>query len=325
MKRLKLKVAPPDDGSRLDKLLAKELLPKEPTLSRRKLKSVIDVGGVYVNGKRVRIASWAVRSGDEVRVEYSEDALVKAKEKSPVFKDGDVLLDQGGVIAVNKPPGLPSQATLDQSVRHVVPCLDEYFAEKGAKRRKLILIHRLDKETSGVLLLADDPKVATWLTDAFRERTVKKTYWAVIHGIPKETAFTERSPLSPIDKKTGDVRPLRAGGKSAVTHFKVLATQPDVNVALIECRPETGRSHQIRVHLDMNGYPIVGDKRYGRGLRRPLPPELAEAASEHQLLHAAAIQFQWPALESPTRLVAALPERFRRFLDLAGLAAPATP
>ncbi len=303
------------DGKRLDVVLTESAL----ALSRRRCRAIIDAGGVYVNKKRVRMASRAVSCGDRIHVEYSDAGLQAAKAaKLGIigFADDDILFDADGVIAVNKPPGIPSQATRDQSVLHVVPCLEAYLKKHrgGVGPGPLILVHRLDKETSGVLLVARGGPRATWLTDQFRGRTVKKIYWAICHGVSKRDEFTERAPLSEIDKKTGNVRPVRSGGRSAVTHFKVIAANPELGVSLVECRPETGRSHQIRVHLEMNGLPIVGDKRYGSRSGSPLRSDLADLAQVHQFLHAATLTFAVAAGSPPVTVSAKAPERFQRFL-----------
>jgi 23S rRNA-/tRNA-specific pseudouridylate synthase len=210
-------------------------------------------------------------------------------------------------------------------VRHVAVALGPYLAPRapsGRPPRAPILVHRLDKETSGVLLLALDGKRATWLTDLFRARKVQKTYLAIVVGTPRERAFTETAPLSEIDKRTGDVRAVRSGGRPAVTHVRVLATDAAGTLALVECRPETGRSHQLRVHLALNGLPILGDKRYGGPPPRHLAPALLELAAEHHMLHAARLAFAPHEGASPVTLVAAPPPRFAALAVAASLALP---
>lgn len=311
------------DGQRLDVYVGGMIAKAGLELSKRKVKSIIDVGGAYVNRKRVRMASHVVRRGDQVRVEYSDQGLKDVKAPTLALRDADILLDQGHVVAINKPPGLPSQATRDQAVMHAATCLEDYFKARGQKRA-FILVHRLDKETSGVLLLADDNKAATFLTDCFRERTVQKTYLAVVYGIPLKSEFTERAHLSEIDKKTGDVRVVHAGGRSAVTHFKILASNARLGISLVECHPETGRSHQIRVHLAANGLPIVGDKRYGgrgSGAGR-LPPALKELTTVHHFLHALKLSFPVGSEGGLKTVRAPLPGRFASFLELAQLPLP---
>lgn len=301
-----------ESGKRLDVYL----LEKIGDISRRKIRAMIDAGGVYINKKRVRIASRAVTVGDSVRAEYNEVALTKLKTESFSFSENDIFLDDFGIFAVNKPPGLPSQATRDQSIMHVIPVLEKFLRQSQRKFKQLILVHRLDKETSGLLLIADGAPRATWLTDQFRERTIKKTYYAVCYGIPSWKTHAEKSPLSEIEKKTGMVRAVRSGGKSALTNFKVLATNTALHLSLIECSPETGRSHQIRVHLELNGYPIVGDKRYGsQGSRSNLPHELASLTGYHHFLHAQKLDFQpGPGLDR-IRLEAPMPVNMATFVQ----------
>lgn len=303
------------DSTRLDVYLSQAGL----ELSKRKIKSIIDLGGVYVNQKRVRIASHVLRRGDTVRMQFSDEALRKIQSDSYAFQPTDILFDKWDVIAVNKPAGLPSQATQDQSIIHVIPSLETFFKGAGDSRGPLVLVHRLDKETTGVLLVGIGKTRATWLMEQFRERRVSKTYLAICHGVSRRESFTETTPLSEIDRKTGNVRAVRSGGRSAITHFKVLAVNPALKLSLLECRPETGRSHQIRVHLEINGLPIVGDKRYGGQSLRTLTPELADLASVHHFLHARLLAFV-PALgQEKVQIEARFPERFALFLEKAGL------
>jgi len=226
------------------------------------------------------------------------------------FTEADILFDEHGVVAVNKPPGLPSQATRDPSMPHVASCLEEYFRSRGREVAPLVLVHRLDKETSGVILLARDNERATWLARQFREREVRKSYHALCHGLPTADDFEVRSYLSEIDRKTGRVRTVRSGGQLAVTHFHVLRRAPGPGLSLVACEPHTGRSHQIRVHLAGQGFPIVGDKFYGAPSARPLPADLASLATAHHLLHAGEITFT-PAPGQPVVTVkAGYPPKF---------------
>jgi 23S rRNA pseudouridine1911/1915/1917 synthase len=315
MKILNFTITLDTDGKRLDVFLSEVGL----DLSKRKIKSIIDMGGAYVNQKRIRIASHVLRRGDKVRIQFSDEALRKIKQAPPALKDQDILYDSDHVIAINKPAGLPSQATMDQALVHVIPQLEAYLKARGDTRSPLVLVHRLDKETTGVILVAVGNEKATWLTKQFRERLVKKTYYAICHGLSKRDSFTETAPLSEIDRKTGNVRAVQSGGRPAVTHFKVLAVNKDLKISLLECRPETGRSHQIRVHLDINGLPIVGDKRYGGKNPRPLPDDLTALASHHHFLHAGALDFVPAPNKEAVRIEAPFPETFAQFLDKSSL------
>ncbi|MBM4253038.1 MAG: RluA family pseudouridine synthase [Deltaproteobacteria bacterium] len=315
MKTYDLTVGAAQSGMRLDVyLVAAEL-----GLSRRKIRQVIDVGGVYVNRKRVRIASRQVCRGDKIRVEYSESSLKTIRAAEPQLAAEALLYEAHGVVAINKPPGLPSQATKDQSVMHVVPSLEALFKSLGRPKTPFTLVHRLDKETSGVILVATSAARATWLTDQFRERAVRKTYLALCYGVAKSKSFTERAFLTEIDKRSGDVKVVRAGGRTAVTHFRVLSENKELGISLVACHPETGRSHQIRVHLQLNGLPIIGDKRYSGPSKRPLPAQLAELSSLHHFLHAYSLQFAPTAGSKPVLVNASMPPRFINFINASGL------
>lgn len=311
MNRKEFVVQASQSEMRIDLFLAAAI----PDMSRRKIRQILDVGGCYVNNKRMHIASRKVRAGDKVRVEFSLEGLKKARQKSFSFSDSDILYDEYHIIAINKPPGLPSQATRDQDVVHAEVCLRDWLKKKNRGHEKLILLHRLDKETSGVLLFATNANTATWITDQFRERSLSKTYWALCRGVPKAKKFEQQCYLSDIDKKTGMVRPVNSGGKPSKTDFELRIFNQALGVSWVVCHPETGRSHQIRVHLEMSGLPILGDKRYGQGVRAQVDDEVSSLASYHHMLHARSIVFS-PAPNIPSVTVQAdPPEGFRSIVE----------
>ena len=313
MARVKFTVDETLSGKRLDIAI----LEADVGLSRRKAKAVIDVGGAYVNRRRVRKASFVVSGGDVVELEFTAESLKELRGASAVgLPDDAILYRDADIIAVNKPPGLPSQATKDQSVRHVVPCLQDLLERGGEKAGKLILCHRLDKETSGVILVARNAQAATALTDAFRDRVVMKTYHALVRGSPREERFEVNCHLSEIDKKTGMVTIVRAGGKSSDTAFIVTERFPAAGIALLECHPFTGRSHQIRVHCESKGLPILGDKRYGTRLSGALLPAIADLTLQHHFLHARQVTFPKRGSEKGITVVAPYPEGWVKVLSL---------
>ena len=287
-----------------------------PELSRRKVRQILDVGGCYVNNKRMHIASRQVRAGDKVRIEFSLDGLKKSRQKSFELSNADILYDDHHVIAINKPPGLPSQATRDQDIMHAEVCVREWLKKNSRKPEKLILLHRLDKETSGVLLFATNANTATWITDQFRQRKLSKTYWAICRGIPKSKRFEQECYLSEIDKKTGMVRPVNSGGKSSRTTFEERARIVREGLSWVICHPETGRSHQIRVHLEMMGLPILGDKRYGHQVKSNYPDEIESRAAMHHMLHARALEFSPAPGVDPVMIEAGPPQSFAEILKV---------
>ena len=277
-----------------------------PDLSRRKVRQILDVGGCYVNNKRMHIASRLVHTGDKVRIEFSLDGLKKTRQKTFELTEAEILYDAHHVIAINKPPGLPSQATRDQDIMHAEVCVRNWLKKQNRGSEKIILLHRLDKETSGVLLFATNANTATWITDQFRQRSLSKTYWALCRGVPKTKRFEQECYLSEIDTKTGMVSPVHSGGKQSRTTFEERASLLEANVSWIICHPETGRSHQIRVHLDMLGLPIIGDKRYGHQVKTKIPDEIATLGTTHHMLHARALRFS-PAPSAEAVTVEAMP------------------
>jgi 23S rRNA-/tRNA-specific pseudouridylate synthase len=173
----------------------------------------------------------------------------------------------------------------------------------------LILVHRLDLETSGVIFVAKNPACATWVTDLFRQRLAKKKYLAICQCISLRKHFSEIAALSEIDKKTGNVRVVKSGGRQAETEFVMLKENEACGASLFECRPKTGRSHQIRVHLDHNGLPILGDKRYGQAKRRLLPTaylKVTDLATIGHCLHAFELKLA-PMPNEPVQTFKALP------------------
>ncbi len=300
MERHSIQVSYRLNGMRLDAAISESI----PGLSRRRAKAIVDMGGAYVNKKRVRIASKTVGKGDRIDVEYNERLFEPGKKEALSLKPEDILYFENDIIIINKPAGL-----------HVIPLLDKLLGEMGHKKMDLQLVHRLDKDTTGALVIATNKDTMTFLTDQFRQHTIQKTYHAIAWGVV-EKPFEIKCMLSAIQPNTGKVKVVKSGGKSSQTFFEVIKAYPGLRVSLVTCRPITGRSHQIRVHLDEAGHPIVGDKVYGEGKRHKLNDELLQAAS-HQLLHAASIRFQPTKDAAPVEVTAPYPESFASFLRLA--------
>lgn len=172
------------------------------------------------------------------------------------------ILHRGAsLVVVAKPPGIPTEPTRDPARPSVVSLVREAL---GLSPEAFVQVpHRLDLDTSGVLLLARDRETLAALNEAFASRAVEKTYLAVVHGSPERDAGTWSSFLGPVERSARKTRwgSVRAGGKKAITEYRVL--RRDGERSLVECRPKTGRTHQLRVHLSEAGCPIVGDELYG--------------------------------------------------------------
>ncbi len=232
-----------------------------PGLTHGKLEKLLRTGQVRVDGKRVK-ANARLESGQIVRVPpMSDDMLVQSQTPRKVrptareeknIKDS-ILFEDKDVLVINKPAGLAVQGGTGIS-RHLDGFLTAIY--ENATRPKLV--HRLDKETSGVFVLAKNDFAASHLAESFRERTTRKYYWALVHGVPKPKQGKIIMPLS--KGKDGRMHPDKAEGKNAVTLYEVVQTA--LKVSFVALWPLTGRTHQLRAHMHEIGAPIVGDELY---------------------------------------------------------------
>ncbi len=279
-----LVVAGREAGTRLDLFLVAAL-----DISRKHAKRLVDGHKVAVGGRIEGLASRELRGGERVQVDLALEAPAQPPVELPIlYEDGDCL-------AVAKPPGIPSGPTRDAGRVHAARLAE------GQAGRSLVLLHRLDKDTSGVLLLAKTRGFATALLEDFKHRRVEKTYLALVRGRPR-SAFEVVSHLKEVP---GDrVATVRAGGLRAETAFLTLASSGAY--ALVEAHPRTGRMHQLRVQLAEAGHPILGDALYGGDAA------VGGVLVPRQLLHAAALTFPHPGLGRTHRVEAPLPEDFRR-------------
>jgi len=201
----------------------------------------------------VRVASRTVRVGDVIEVGVMEPGRFRELELPPqalLFEDNDL-------IAVNKPAGVNTQRTPYQLKGTLEYWVSEYFRTQGIHEPARV-IHRLDRGTSGVMLFPKHKRAAAWLSSRFHDGLVDKRYLALVKGSPQQAAWVADGPIG----KIGSARyGIMAGGRSARTEFRLLTSAGEL--ALVEARPLTGRTHQIRVHLAAVGLPIVGDGTYG--------------------------------------------------------------
>ena len=294
----------------------KGILAHGTELSRKKIRKILDMGGISVNGQRARTASWKLKFGDQVSVQYSLSSLEIASQKKFELSKQDILFQNKKIIAINKPPLLPSQETKSSRQEHALQVVSKYLQANQTENSDLYLCHRLDKETSGILLLSTCPLKLDWIMSQFKNRSVEKTYIALCFGKPKQNEWHVSSHLSEINKKTGLVKVVNSGGKKSSTFFKLVKYFPKYNLSLINCYPKTGRTHQIRVHLEESKVPIVGDKKYGEKFRHSLPKNFFALCIAHHFLHAERILFFPSSNESAVSLKASLPKNFKAILSL---------
>jgi 23S rRNA pseudouridine1911/1915/1917 synthase len=236
---------------RLDHYVVRQL----PGLSRSAAVHLIEVGKVAVNGRVATKASRKIQSIDEVKI--NENAL----EEAVIPKiDLPVIYEDKSCVVINKPVGLLTHSKGAFNPEATVATWLSDHVTAGMDGDRAGIVHRLDRATSGVMICAKTPDALSWLQKQFSQRKVKKTYVAVVEGTLKEKEAIidmpiERNPRKPQTFRVG------ANGKSAITAYKVLKS--DGRHSLLELRPTTGRTHQLRVHLQQLGHPIVGDTLYG--------------------------------------------------------------
>ena len=302
-------VQKPQDGWRLDAYLAKRL----HRYSRCAVQKLISGGQVCMAGRPVKPAT-RVSAGQTVVVRYP-----KREEPPAAASRLEVVFEDDWLLAVDKPGQVLSHPT-DKVVENAVTTI----LRRQRPELKLHLIHRLDRETSGVLLLSKDPATARLLTDAFSGRRVRKTYAALAAG---RFPWARKTVDLPLEREGGEIKVKQAVGSGlpAVTEFERLASNDAVS--LVAARPRTGRLHQIRAHLAHLGHPILGDKLYtGAGeyymkaVRRELSAaDLRTLGAPRQMLHARELSLSHPITDAPLVLSAPLPADFRACLDRASL------
>lgn len=224
-----------------------------PGLSKSRIRKIIDWGGCSIAGTMVRVASRLLAEGDEITLgvmapeEYRELTLGRA----------DILYDDRDYLAVNKAAGINCQRIpyqLKGTMEHAVTL---HFRSCGI-REPARVVHRLDRGTSGVMIFPKNRRAAAHFSAALQRGAVEKIYWAVVAGTPDTDQWTVTAPIAKVDRaRYGVALP----GREAETHFRVRA--PGSGATLVEARPLTGRTHQIRVHLAHCGLPILGDAVYG--------------------------------------------------------------
>lgn len=278
---------------------------KDSDLSRVAVQRLIEEEKILVNGKKVK-PSYKVVKNDEITIEEEKPKEVSIKaENIPL----EVIYEDDDIIAVNKPKGMvvhPANGNPDGTLVNALMaiCKDSLSGIGGEIRPGIV--HRLDKDTSGVIVVAKNDKAHINLSEQIKNHEVKKTYIALVRGIVKENHATINMPIGR-SKKDRKKMAVEKDGKEAITHFKVLERYPKDNCTLLEVQIETGRTHQIRVHLSHIGYPIIGDEVYSNGKNK--------WGIKGQALHAKSLEFKHPITGKKMKLEAELPEYFRKILE----------
>ncbi len=284
------------DDVRLDKALATIL-----DLSRAQAKELIDLG-VMVDGKRGSPRT-RIRAGSKLT--YPRPEFNAVLEPEPV--DFDVLYEDDDVIVVGKPANLVVHPGSGQRSGTLAAGLVHRYPEiRGVgEESRWGLVHRLDKDTSGALIVARTERAFEELSSQIRRREVERSYLALVDGVPGSPTGTIDAPIGR-DPDQPTRRAVVQGGKTARTHFSIRREFPSRGCALLELRLETGRTHQIRVHLAAIGHPVIGDRTYGK---------TTTVRSPRSFLHASAVEFAHPGDDRLVRVECPLPDDLQQVLE----------
>jgi len=308
-------VSAAEDGMRLDRWFKTHYA----TLPHSRLEKLLRTGQVRVDGGRAK-ASTRLAAGQTIRVPPLPDVAPPPGPKHKLSKaDRDflasiTLYEDDDLLVLNKPSGIAVQG--GTKTPHHIDRLLEGLGDGPETRPRLV--HRLDRDTSGVLIVAKRRSVAAKLGRAFQTRSVRKIYWALVNGVPKPHQGKVEAALVKAAGPDGDrVRKARAGeqdiAQSAVTHYAVV-DRAGQTVSFVSLKPVTGRQHQLRAHMAILGHPILGDDKYRSGAE--LPPGIPNKLH----LHARRISFAHPSGEGVVDVTAPLPEHMAQSFALFGFA-----
>lgn len=288
-----------DVGIRIDKYISLQ----KPEISRANVQKMIENGDILVNDKKEK-DSYKVQENDEIKINFEPP---KESHLEPENIPLDIVYEDDDIVVVNKQKGLvvhpgngnPNGTLVNAIMAH---CKDSLSGIGGEIRPGIV--HRIDKDTSGLLIIAKNDFAHLNLSEQIKNHEVKKTYLALVRGRIKEQEATINMPIAR-DEKNRIKMAVDKDGKPAITHFKVLKKYE--NYTFIEVNIETGRTHQIRVHMSKIGFPLVGDDTYSNG-KNPF-------GVKGQMLHSYRLEFKHPRTGKTLNLEAELPEYFKEVLE----------
>jgi 23S rRNA pseudouridine1911/1915/1917 synthase len=299
---------------RLDKFLAQKL----PEISRSQIQRLIEAGNVLNEDVIISDNSYKTAIGDtyQIIIPPAQDALPKA-ENIPL----DVIYEDNDLIVINKPAGMtvhPAPGAYNGTLVNALlfHCKDNLSGIGGVKRPGIV--HRIDKETSGLLVVAKNDKAHQGLSEQFAEHSIERTYWAIVYGVPQELSGRIEGNIarSNTDRKKMTIAQER--GKPAITNYKTLKIFK-MAASLIQCNLETGRTHQIRVHMSSLGHSLVGDKVYVKNKKSSvlLPSDIKKYVNEfpRQALHAKSLGFIHPCTKEYMHFDSELPSDLHSLVD----------
>ena len=268
------------------------------------VQKLLEENNILVNGS-IKKSSYKVKMGDKIDITINKPKESKIEAQDiPV----EIVYEDADIIVVNKPKGLvvhPANGNPDGTLVNAIMniCKDSLSGIGGEKRPGIV--HRLDKDTSGLLIIAKNDKAHIQMSEQIKNRKVKKIYIALVRGIINENEATINMPIAR-SKKDRKKMAVDKDGKEAVTHFKVLKRYD--KYTLLEIKIDTGRTHQIRVHMSEIGHPVIGDEVYSNGKN--------EFGVKGQMLHARSLDFEHPITGEKMHLEAEIPEYFKKVIDI---------
>ena len=296
----KINIDEVDINKRIDSFISE----KEKDVSRVRIKSLIEDGNILVNNSKVK-PSYKIKENDIIEIEIPE--IVEESHMKAQDIDLDVIYEDDDIIVINKAKGMvvhPGNGNADGTLANAVLAWAKGSLSGIGGEIRPGIVHRLDKDTSGIIIVAKNDKAHIDLSEQIKDRKVVKKYIALVRGIIPEDEATINMPIgrSKIDRKKMAVD---KEGKVAITHFKVLKRFE--KYTLLEVKIDTGRTHQIRVHMSYIKHPVVGDMVYSSGKN--------EFGVEGQMLHAYSLDFTHPVTKEKMHLEAELPEYFKDVIN----------
>ena len=285
-------------GQRIDKFLV-----ENTEYTRSKIQKMIDNDCILVNGKSIK-SSYTLKAGDQIEVKDYEENTDILPENIPL----DIYYEDDDLIVVNKPSGMvvhPAPGNYTGTLLNALMYHTNNLSTVNTSIRPGI-VHRIDADTSGLLLVAKNDKAHNILAEAIQKKEVVREYIALVEGVIKEDSATIDAPIGRDVNNRKKMCVTRDNSKEAVTHIRVLKRFTDAT--LIRCKLETGRTHQIRVHLSYIGHPVVNDPVYGR--RKLINPKFG------QMLHAEKLGFVHPTTKEYMEFTSPVPDEFTKILNM---------
>ena len=288
------------ENVRIDSYLA-----SKQNISRVTIQRLLENGKIKVNGKNVK-ASYKVQLNDFIEIEKEKPIEINIKPQDiPV----EILYEDNDILVVNKPKGMvvhPGNGNIDGTLVNAIMaiCKDSLSGIGGEIRPGIV--HRLDKDTSGAIIIAKNDVAHIKLSEMLKNHEIEKTYIAIVRGIVKENEATINMPIARSNNDRKKMAVMK-NGKQAITHFKVLKRSAPNDCTLLEIKIETGRTHQIRVHLSYIGHPIIGDEVYSNGKNK--------WGVKGQCLHAKSLKFRHPITDKEMNIQDELTDYFKKIID----------